>query len=99
MSGWLRPEFCRECGSPFPWVDRAGRIRHLENLLDDEDLDEATELAVREQLEALANPDLSDEEQRKRWQKVKEAAPGLWGRGANVIEGLVAAAIRHQLGI
>jgi hypothetical protein len=91
--------FCRSCGAAFPWVDRQGRIYRLENMLAEEGLDEATELAVREQLDALANPDLSDEEQRRRWERVKDAAPGLWRRGANVIEGLAAAAIRQELGL
>jgi hypothetical protein len=60
--GWSRPEFCRRCGGAFPWVDRQGRIYQLENMLADEGLDEATEFAVREQLEALANPDLSEDD-------------------------------------
>jgi hypothetical protein len=29
--GWTRPEFCGDCGSAFPWVDRQGRIYQLEN--------------------------------------------------------------------
>jgi len=53
--GWNAPQFCLECGAPFPWLDRAGRIYLLENLLDiEEELDEATRLEVREELDALA---------------------------------------------
>ena len=91
--------FCVECGTPYPWVDRQGRIYRLENMLADENLDEASELAVREQLEALVDPELPVEEQRRRWLRVKEAAPGLFARGGNIIEGLAAAAIRQQLGL
>jgi hypothetical protein len=68
-------------------------------MLAEEGLDEATELAVREDLEALANPNLPEDEQRRRWERVKSVSPGVWRRGANIIEGLVAAAIRQQLGI
>src|SRR3712207_6503625 len=56
--GYTPPRFCDLCGRPFPWLDREGRIFLLENMLDDEDLDGADELAVREQLRALADPDL-----------------------------------------
>lgn len=84
--GWRRPEFCRDCGSPYPWVDRAGRIQHLENLLDDEHLDDATELAVREQLEALTDPDLDDKTAERRWRRVGELAPGMWEKsGARAV--------------
>jgi hypothetical protein len=62
------PRFCDSCGAPFPWLDRQGRIFELENMLDDEDLDDASELAVREQLRALADPDLDEGEERKRWE-------------------------------
>jgi hypothetical protein len=54
------PRFCDGCGAPFPWVDRQGRIYELQNLLEREQLDAATELFVREQLDALANPDLPE---------------------------------------
>lgn len=91
--------FCRACGGAFPWVTRQGRIYQLENLLARENLDEATELAAREQLEALADPDLSAEEQRERWRRVKKLAPGLWQSGRTIIEGLASAAIRGQIGL
>jgi hypothetical protein len=95
------PSFCDKCGGPFPWVDRQGRIYQLENLLDDEDLDPATELSVREQLEALRDPDLSEDEQRRRWERVKRGAPGLWEKSGarSIVESVVSAAIRQQLGL
>jgi len=91
--------FCPVCGGAFPWVSRRGRIYQLENLLAREDLGEATELAVREQLEALADPDLSAAEQRDRWGHVRKLAPGLWQSGRTIIEGLASAAIRSQVGL
>lgn len=99
--GYNPPSFCDKCGSPFPWVDRQGRIYQLENLLDDEDLDPAEELTVREQLEALRDPDLSEEEQQKRWERVRRGAPGLWEKSGarSILESVVSAAIRQQLGL
>ena len=99
--GYEPPQFCDNCGAPFPWVDRQGRIYQLENMLDDEDLDPATELSVREQLEALRDPDLSEEEQRKRWERVRKGAPGLWEKSGarSILESVVSAAIRSQLGL
>jgi hypothetical protein len=40
------PDFCIQCAKPFPWVSRQGRSYELMNLLDDEQLDPATELEV-----------------------------------------------------
>lgn len=82
-------------------MNRQGRIYELENLLDDEELDPADELAAREQLHALASEDLDDEEQARRWMRVKRHAPGLFERlGAQrIIETVAAAAIRQQLGL
>jgi hypothetical protein len=98
---WLRPEFCWRCGSPWPWVDRAGRIHHLENLLDDEDMEPATELAIREQLAALADPDLDDREVERRWRKVVELAPEFWEKsGARAVATtLMTAAVKRALGL
>ena len=93
------PRFCEKCGAPFPWLDRAGRIYELQNRLDREQLDPATELTVREQLDALVDPELSDQEQQQRWERVRRLAPGLWSRSQNIVESLASAAIKHELGL
>lgn len=95
------PDFCEDCGAPFPWVGRQGRIYELENLIDEQRLDPADELAVREQLRALASDDLDDEEQARRWQRVKRLAPGLLQTGAaeRIFESVATAAIRQQFGL
>jgi len=86
---------------PYPWVDRAGRILDLENLLDREDLEPATELAVREQLEALMDPDIDEKTAEKRWRRVRELAPGLWeNSGAqSVATSLMTEALKRALGL
>ena len=95
------PDFCDFCSAPFPWVSRQGRIYELMNLLDEQELDPATELDVREQLEALANPGLDEAEAKHRWTRVKEAAPALWGTSGaqRILETVVAATIKSQLGV
>jgi hypothetical protein len=98
---WSRPDFCRGCGAPYPWASRAARIRRLVNLLDGEDLDAATELAVREQLDALADPDLDDKTAERRWRRVRELAPGLWEQsGARaVMTTVMSEAAKRALGL
>lgn len=95
------PDFCDKCGGPFPWLSRQGLIYQLENMLDDEDLDPATKLEVREQLEALTSPDLDDEEQLRRWAKVKELAPTMWEKSGaqRILESVVSAAVKGTLGL
>jgi hypothetical protein len=70
-------------------------------MLDEEDLDPATRLQVEEQLQALADPDLDDEEQAARWEQVKGLAPALWqNSGAQkILVTLVAAAAKQRLGL
>lgn len=63
------PDFCADCDNPFPWASRQARLYTLMNMLDDEDLDPASELAVREQLEALTNGELDEGDQRRRWER------------------------------
>jgi hypothetical protein len=95
-----RPNFCDKCGEAFPWVDRQGRIYELQNRLDDEHLDPADELLVREQLEALMSADIDDEEAVRRWRKIKDLAPGLWEKSGarRIIESVASAYIRSQIG-
>lgn len=95
------PNFCDQCGSPYPWVGRQARIYELQNLLDEEHLDAATELTVREQLEALADPDLEEAEQLKRWKRVKSAAPDFLLKAATqpIVTSLVTAYAKNELGL
>jgi hypothetical protein len=95
------PDFCDRCGGPFPWVSRQGRIYELENLLDDEELDPADELAAREQLHALASADLDEDEERRRWERVRKYAPGLWEKSGarSILETVISATIKAQLGV
>jgi hypothetical protein len=96
-----RHDFCDGCGAAFPWVGRKARIYELQNRLDEEELDPATELVVREQLEALIDPDMDEVEQVKRWQRIKSAAPDFLLKAATspIVTGLVTAEAKKQLGL
>ena len=51
-----------------PWLSRQGRIYQLQNLLDEEGLDPATELRVREFLQELADSDPDNPNEVNWWQ-------------------------------
>ena len=98
---YTKPDFCDGCGAAFPWVGRTARIYELQNRLDEEHLDPATELIVREQLEALTDPDLDDDEQVKRWKKIMSTAPGFVTKAASqpIVTSLVTAYVQKALGL
>lgn len=100
-SQYEAPDFCADCGAPFPWASRQARIYELMNILDEEKLDAATELAVREQLQALTDADLEDEEQEGRWERVKRLAPSLWANSGaqQIITSLILGEARQKLGL
>ncbi len=94
-----RPGFCSTCGNPFPWIDRSELISELIKKLDDEDLTPDEKLAAREQLEALADPDLPEEEQKERWERVRDMAPKVLAASGRILERLAGEAIRQTLGL
>jgi hypothetical protein len=96
------PSFCDGCGSAYPWASRKERIYELENFLDEEDIDDADRVVISDNLRRLREEEaLNENEQQAAWERIKRAAGGAMksDRVAAVIEGLVSAAIRHQLGI
>ena len=73
--------FCIACGLPFPWATREQMILHVQNLLDQVDLDPGDRRALQEQLnEMLQNP--SDKETEKRQikvlQRLQEVVPAFY---------------------
>jgi hypothetical protein len=101
VTKYKAPQFCADCGSPFPWASRQTRIYELQNLLDAEHLDPATELTVREQLNALTESGLDAEEERKGWERVRRLAPTLWEKtGAQkILVTVISAELKRQLGL
>ena len=96
---WEAPPFCDNCGSPFPWAGREARIYQLQNLLDEEELDPADDLVVREQLQSLLNADLDEKEQVKRWKRIASKAPGFLDKAASqpIVQSLASTAVKVAL--
>jgi hypothetical protein len=95
------PMFCDGCGEPFPWASRQQRIYHLENLLDEEDIDDATRLLVMEDLERLrTSGELDERQQLEAWQRIKARAPGLLaGAAGKITTTLLTAYLKDKLGL
>jgi hypothetical protein len=95
------PMFCDGCGEPFPWSTRQQRIYHLENLLDEEDIDDATRLLVMEDLERLRTSEGLDERQQlEAWERIKARAPGLLaGTAGKIATTLLTAYLKDKLGL
>ena len=97
-----RPSFCDGCGSAFPWASRTDRIYELENLLDEEDIDDADRVVIQDALRRLEDSaNLSDREERQVWTAIKRHAGGAITSPPviRVIEGLASASLRQQLGL
>ena len=102
VSGRYRPpDFCVSCGHPFPWLSRRGLLYELENRLLSGELDPADELVVREQLAALAGPDLDDDEQVRRWQRIAGVIPDFWERSGakQIVVNVMTAYVRNKVGV
>jgi hypothetical protein len=100
-TGWSPADFCHDCGSPQPWASRRARLYELENILEEAgDLSDADRLTLREQLEALReNPDEDEDEQTKRWQRVKGVAPSLLDAGLQIFVSVASATVQQKLGV
>jgi hypothetical protein len=101
VSAGSRPSFCDGCGSAFPWATREERIFELENLLDEEDIEEADRVVIQDQLQRLSNAELTEKDERQAWSVIGRRAGGALKSPpvTRVLEGLVTAAVRHQLNI
>ena len=68
-------------------------------MLDEQQLDPADRLTVQEQLQALRETDVPEDEQEKRRERIKKLAPGLIGAGGRIIESVVSAEVKTHLGL
>ena len=84
-----------------PRATREERIFELENLLDEEDIEEADRVVIQDQLKRLANAELSDKDERQAWSVIgRRAGAALKSPSVvRVLEGLITAGLRNQLGI
>jgi hypothetical protein len=93
--------FCFNCGVPHRWATREQRVRHLENLLEFKDLDDAAQLTVIEQLAVLSAPadEVDDAQRAGAAERVRRLAPKLWETGLPVIQSVLTEAAKKQLGL
>ena len=96
------PSFCDGCGAAHPWATREQRIYELENILDQEDIDEADRVFIHDRLRELREAeDLDGKRERQVWAQIRDRS----GRFLTsqpvqkITETVVSAAIRTQLGI
>jgi hypothetical protein len=74
----------------------------MENLLAEKELDPAIELAVREELHALAelDPDkIGGDEETKAWERVKKWAPDLLQTGQAIVVTVASERTKKHLGL
>jgi hypothetical protein len=99
---WERPTFCDRCGSAHPWATREQRIFELENILDEEEIDEADRLFLHERLRELREQDdLDERRERQLWSQIKQRG-GAFLTSAPVLkiaQDLITAKVRHDLNI
>jgi hypothetical protein len=100
FGNYVIPKFCHVCAGPFPWAKREALFYNLLDMLNDEDIDPADSLKVRDALDALRDdPDASEEVQIERWRTVKRYAPGLASAGLRIIEAVTTAGIKAGMGM
>lgn len=93
--------FCFNCGGPHPWASREDRTRHLENLLEFQELDEPTQLTIIEQLAVLAAPvdEATDEDRIEAGSRLRRLAPRMWEASLPVLQTLLTEAAKRRLGL
>lgn len=95
------PGFCEQCGSAFPWATKVQRIYELENLLDEREIDEADRVVIQDHLARLRAEEITPEQEAASWKAIKQRTGRLLSEGpiARVLEGVMTAAVRAQLGL
>jgi hypothetical protein len=86
-------------GDDLRWAGRAGA--ELYNVIDDEKLDEADRLAVVEQIAVLSEPvdEVSDEDRVRAGKRVKSLAPKVWEAALPILQSLLTAKAKQELGL
>jgi hypothetical protein len=92
--------FCFSCGAPHGWATREQRVRHLQNLLEFEELDEATQLTIIEDIAVLAASvkGVPDESRVSAAERIRTLAPRLWDAALPVVQSVATAAVKAHFG-
>ena len=93
-------KFCSSCGAPYPWADRASLIMQLRNILEFEPgLDDAGRLEISEQIAVLSEPKEESKRRVRAGEALKGLAPKGWGAAQPILQTLISAELRKQLGL
>ncbi len=95
-----QPEpFCWGCGEALPWASREVRVAKLYDLVDFEDLDEATLLTVQEQIAVLSAPvdEKTDEQRGRALERLKGLVPKAYVAMLPVLQGIATAELKRRL--
>lgn len=97
----MEPEmFCFQCAAPYPWADRTAIVLHVRNQLEFEPgIDGADRLELIEQLAVLTEPEAEPKRRVKAGEAVKRLAPKGWQVVQPVLQSLLSAELRRQLGL
>ncbi|MHB1536113.1 MAG: DUF2321 domain-containing protein [Acidimicrobiales bacterium] len=97
----LQPNtFCSACGSPYSWAAREALVLQLRNQLEFESgLDNADRLELIEQLAVLSRPEEESKKRLKAGHRVKQLAPKGWAMAQPLLQTLLSAELRRQLGL
>jgi hypothetical protein len=91
--------FCRQCGSPHPWVTREQLIGRLYALIDFRQLDEPIRLEVIDAIAVLSEPEAEEFDERKlrAGSNFKRLAPIMWSKTEPILSALLSAWLKRQL--
>jgi hypothetical protein len=98
---WKAGSFCWHCGEPFYWVTREERVRRLYQLLEAESLSGEKRVIALDQLAVLSEPadGAAHEDQVRAGQRIRRLAPRLWETLRPVLQEILTAEAKRQLGL
>jgi hypothetical protein len=88
-------------GGAHSWATREQRLYELQNILDQQDVDDADRMWIDEQMDRLRadQGSLSEKQEKDIWLGVKRRAPGLFDAAGNaLVAGVISTAIRGAIG-
>jgi hypothetical protein len=94
--------FCLECGLPLPWASRQEIVFHVQNQLDNSDLAEGDRRALHDELNDLLQAPDTQEAQKRQVNvlvKLRQGAPLAWRTIAPIIDPLITAWMKAQMGL
>ncbi len=93
-------KFCVRCAHPAAWVSREERIGWLKDRLDDEQsLDPAERQKLKAILDKMVEMEPDDSNALVEWNYLRQAAPGVWAMGQQILTSIIGSSLRATLGL